>query len=447
LNNVSTPGGALPELARLRVLISDQSAEDQTLLREALKGIGINNVRGCREMAKTMKAIELDAPNFILLELGETGATGLNFMRAVRAGKTNVPADVPIVIMSKTLDRDIAFKACNVGFENFIKKPITAESVVRRVTSTVQKPRRFVVGRGYFGPDRRLAASSAYNGPERREARHQYTNGTKPANGTVEAAVEETADKSSEKLPKQKPAPSPEKMLEKKPEAAKPQKREAARPAANKEAAPPQPKPTAAVEKPKAKRPESKLAEKEAIEVAESPETINEEDSGPDIAAILEDHGLWLTTGGAQGEKANLQGASLAGTDLTDANLANANLRDADLQDCILTGANFEDADLRGANLSGSNLAGAELHHAKLRHASLKAAQLPEAGLRGADLAGANLRGAGLTGADLKDANFLSTDICGAELLGVNLTQKQVDKARGDGETTFPPGIRLPEEK
>jgi|TARA_B100001964_G_scaffold152596_1_gene167954 uncharacterized protein YjbI with pentapeptide repeats len=37
-----------------------------------------------------------------------------------------------------------------------------------------------------------------------------------------------------------------------------------------------------------------------------------------------------------------------------------------------------------------------------------------------------------LTGADFKGANFISTDICGAELPGVNLIQKQIDKAPGD---------------
>lgn len=90
-----------------------------------------------------------------------------------------------------------------------------------------------------------------------------------------------------------------------------------------------------------------------------------------DLAEILDQHKLWVETGGESGSKADLSGANLAHADLT-----------------------------------GVNLEGAILQRAKLS---------------GADLSMANLRGASLVQTDLRDANLLGTELRGANLMGANL--------------------------
>ena len=143
-----------------------------------------------------------------------------------------------------------------------------------------------------------------------------------------------------------------------------------------------------------------------------------------ELAAILEDHRLWLANLG--GTIADLRGADLAGCNLRDADLryadlADANLRDADLVDANLRGADLRDADLRGANLRDANLRGAYLGDANLRDAYLVDAYLRDANLENADLVGAYLGRCNLGGAYLGDA-----DLRGAYLRDANL-----DEARG----------------
>ncbi|MGZ4719601.1 pentapeptide repeat-containing protein [Oryzihumus sp.] len=87
-------------------------------------------------------------------------------------------------------------------------------------------------------------------------------------------------------------------------------------------------------------------------------------------------------------------------------------------------------ADHRGADLVGARLRGADLRGASLRGALLVGADLRGADLRWADLIGADLRGADLSGTDLTGALFL--------------TQAQLQAARGDGQTTLPPGLERP---
>lgn len=111
---------------------------------------------------------------------------------------------------------------------------------------------------------------------------------------------------------------------------------------------------------------------------------------------------------------ADLRGAFLPGTVLTDAHLEGADLLLADLRQTELGGAYLEGADLLGAHLNN------------------------------ADLAGADLRNADLTEADLTDADISYADFTGA----TGLTAAQLAKARRWTDAFYDTGIlqatRLP---
>jgi hypothetical protein len=68
-----------------------------------------------------------------------------------------------------------------------------------------------------------------------------------------------------------------------------------------------------------------------------------------DIEKILENHKIWVETGGKQGVRANLNGADLTGAVLTGACLHGAVLWRADFHGACLHGANLRGADLYGA--------------------------------------------------------------------------------------------------
>ena len=114
---------------------------------------------------------------------------------------------------------------------------------------------------------------------------------------------------------------------------------------------------------------------------------------------ILASHELWLRTDGADGSKANLEGAYLE----------NANLREANLENANLAGVNLFKANLENANLNGANIKEANLMYANLREANLFGANLMYASLFGTNLTAANLTAANLEGANLEGANLTGT--------------------------------------
>src|SRR5258708_7036093 len=90
-----------------------------------------------------------------------------------------------------------------------------------------------------------------------------------------------------------------------------------------------------------------------------------------DLAEVLDQHKIWVESGGESGTKADLCGVNLAHADLTGVNLqgaflTKANLRGADVSLGNHRGASLVQADLRDTNLLGTELRGANLMGATL---------------------------------------------------------------------------------
>ena len=107
------------------------------------------------------------------------------------------------------------------------------------------------------------------------------------------------------------------------------------------------------------------------------------------LAEILQQHELWITSGGQEGNQANLYGANLEGVDLAGVNLQCADLQKANLKRAVLSLADLRGALLFQANLEEADLLGTELQGASLQNAILVTAS----GLTVQQFAGANLSG------------------------------------------------------
>ena len=163
---------------------------------------------------------------------------------------------------------------------------------------------------------------------------------------------------------------------------------------------------------------------------------------------------------GSGGRIQALQDLNNDGVDLTGVDLRMAFLRGVKLQHVTLSWADLTGADLSGAKLVGAQLLGARLSGARLGEADLSGARLVGADLSGANLGLANLHLAALVNTNLSGVNLYGANLSRAEFFGailegagvhganlskaVNLTQAQVDSARGDDTTTLPEGVVRP---
>jgi len=115
-------------------------------------------------------------------------------------------------------------------------------------------------------------------------------------------------------------------------------------------------------------------------------------------------------------ERSYAEGSSLNNVDLSDSYWVGANLKNAHLERVRLSHAHFENTYAEGSNLNNAKLTNSYWSNASLKNADLTCSQWSKADMKDAYLDGAKLYGADLTGA-------------------INLTKKQLERARGDSLT------------
>jgi DNA-binding response OmpR family regulator len=91
---------------------------------------------------------------------------------------------VSIIMVTGYTQLEHVHLARDAGVTEFLAKPISANSVLARMTAVIENPRAFVRTPDYFGPCRRRRHDKDYTGPERRGT------GTPKGHDTVSAQAE-----------------------------------------------------------------------------------------------------------------------------------------------------------------------------------------------------------------------------------------------------------------
>jgi CheY-like chemotaxis protein len=130
---------SLPRLDGLGLLVVDDEADTQELLREIFERQGAN-VRTASSSAEALAAIDRARPDIVLCDIGMPGEDGYVFVKRLRArapeqgGKT--PA-IAITAFARTEDRTRALLA---GFRAHVPKPIDTAELVAVVASLAPQP-------------------------------------------------------------------------------------------------------------------------------------------------------------------------------------------------------------------------------------------------------------------------------------------------------------------
>ncbi len=358
-----------------RYLIVEGDEKFRAWSEGVLRKVGAVNVHcaaSCNDGLVQQEKLHADV---VLIDFQLSDLHPVDFMRRIRKLQQKGDAETLIIPVATAADAAVLRQACLVGIQSFIRKPTDADNFLKRVNGALSNPRRFVFGRQYFGPERRLSQTD-YDGADRRIPDAQPA----AAPRSIPAA------KLSQATGKTKPAQAGEKV--KPPQttgAAKPTARVAEKKATT--LAPP-------IEPPRSQKPTGD--DEPLVPVDDGEITLIEDVDVVGIVDKLSPEVNWRSKvtwigcerGGQEGERASLQGSDLHGAELGRINLSSVNLREADLSDSDCTGTNFQGADLRQANLSRADISDGNLGVAKMRHSTLKNTRLDGANMRGADSPG-----------------------------------------------------------
>lgn len=167
--SLSTP--CLSKLAPTlkRVLIVDPNTMAAKLLAEIVKGLGGRDVLIEGDQRAALEAVATFEPGLIFTERSGPRLSGEDFTRKLRRSTLNCRR-VPVIMVTPEATATTIRGARDSGVHEFLRKPFTAGDLTRRIEVVAVKPRDWVEGMGYVGPDRRRFNSGAYEGPRKRGA-------------------------------------------------------------------------------------------------------------------------------------------------------------------------------------------------------------------------------------------------------------------------------------
>ncbi|MBP2230217.1 CheY-like chemotaxis protein [Azospirillum agricola] len=159
-----TGGWGGPKLGRLSVLVVEDSGFIRAVLTATLRAIGVGRVQAVASGADAIRWLEARRPalpagaapvDLVISDLVMPEVDGLMLLRWLRYSPRSPDKFLPVLMLSGAADRQYVEQARDLGATDFIAKPFSAQTIASRLLFAVARPRRFVLAKGYFGPDRR----------------------------------------------------------------------------------------------------------------------------------------------------------------------------------------------------------------------------------------------------------------------------------------------------
>ena len=159
------------DITQFNILIVEDNVHFRTLIRSILQALGIMKLEEARDGIEALEI--LDAPNkskrvdLVILDWKMEGMDGVECVRQIRQLESE-SRSVPIIMVTGYTETSLREEARDAGVNDFLGKPISAQSLLGRIVSVMEKPRPMVEGGGYFGPDRRVK-DVPFKGPNQRK--------------------------------------------------------------------------------------------------------------------------------------------------------------------------------------------------------------------------------------------------------------------------------------
>lgn len=149
-------------------LIADPEAYSRNLIAEVLRAAGYFAISHARDGKELLEKTATLHPRVIFTTSRIAEISGLEFTRMIRAGYKDVSRQTSIIAMTDTPTRAFLDAAQQSGADEMLARPFSAQAVMIRVKSVLERPREFIESVAYTGPCRRRKMIDEYGGPRRR---------------------------------------------------------------------------------------------------------------------------------------------------------------------------------------------------------------------------------------------------------------------------------------
>ncbi len=143
------------DISRLKILIAEDNVHFSALLRSTLHALGVEDIEEARDGSEALEVLRSYPADLVIVDWKMDGIDGVECTRLIRAGDESPNRFLPIIMLTGYTEKKLIRSAGDAGVNNFLAKPISASSLLSRITSVLSQNKPFVDDDAYFGPDRR----------------------------------------------------------------------------------------------------------------------------------------------------------------------------------------------------------------------------------------------------------------------------------------------------
>ena len=154
-------------LDTLHVLVVEDSRSMRGLVVEILREVGVGRVSNTQHGLAAQKILDPSSSNsksmfdeimnvdVVISDWMMEPVSGIELLRWMRAHKNESIRYMPFIMLTGYSDQKRIFEARDAGMTEFLRKPISVNSLVGHLLTVIDRPRKFILTDKFIGPDRR----------------------------------------------------------------------------------------------------------------------------------------------------------------------------------------------------------------------------------------------------------------------------------------------------
>jgi len=158
------------DLGPIVALVIDDNRYARSFVKTALQSFGLRTIHEAGDGPAALDLLGREPVHLVIVAHDLSPMSGIDFTRRLRSGDSVGCTDVAVIIISTESSRETVLEAINSGVTEFLVKPLSTESLFRRVRNALVNPRPFVQSADFIGPDRRSLSLPPPGQVERRVA-------------------------------------------------------------------------------------------------------------------------------------------------------------------------------------------------------------------------------------------------------------------------------------
>ncbi len=161
------------DLSGISILIVEDFEPVASLLQSVLKNLGCVYLYHAKNGEEGLRFYLEYKPDIVITDWDMEPIDGIQLTRYIRSLKKYQNPYTPILMTTGFSERNLIEDARDAGVTDFMAKPFTVDTIIRKISSIIEAQRDFVISDIYRGPDRRRRRASnknneIYDGPLRR---------------------------------------------------------------------------------------------------------------------------------------------------------------------------------------------------------------------------------------------------------------------------------------